>query len=125
LKLGFLIDTSGSVSDESLSRAFAELDALGHLVAEITIIEADCTVQNVYKYEKGKTKSVSGRGGTAYQPAIDEAIKRKLNGIIYFGDGDTCGETLQQPKVPFLWLMVNEHCTPPATWGKVAHITEK
>lgn len=120
LHLALCVDTSGSVSDEELAMFWGEMQAISSLGVKITIIEADCTVQNVYDFEPKKTPSFSGRGGTAYTPAIEKAIELKADGIIYCGDFDTA-DTPEDPRKPFLWVGVR-NSPPPATFGRVVYL---
>jgi predicted metal-dependent peptidase len=120
LHLALCVDTSGSVSDEELGMFWGEMQAISSLGVKITIIEADCTVQNVYDFEPKKTPSFSGRGGTAYTPAIEKAIELKADGIIYCGDFDTA-DTPEDPRKPFLWVGVR-NSPPPATFGRVVYL---
>jgi predicted metal-dependent peptidase len=122
LHLGLCVDTSGSVSDEELSMFWTELQAIGACGVKITIIEADCVVQNVYDFEVGKLPNFKGRGGTAYSPAIEKAVELKVDGIIYCGDFDTA-DTPENPKKPFLWVGVRKS-PPPADFGKVIYLEE-
>jgi len=124
LKLGFVIDTSGSMSLESISQASPELDAIFKGVTkEIVVIECDTQIQNKFNYTLGCMKEISGRGGTIYQPAFDEAIKEKCDAIIMFGDGG-CFDTPRDPKIPVLWAMV-EGTEKPVAWGREIQITFK
>ena len=120
LHLALCVDTSGSVSDEELSMFWGEMQAISGMGVKITIIEADCVVQNVYEFEPKKTPSFSGRGGTAYNPAIEKALEIKADGIIYCGDFDTA-DTPEDPKKPFLWVGVR-NSPPPATFGRVVYL---
>jgi len=120
LHLGLCVDTSGSISDKELSTFWGEIASIhGHGVS-ITIIEADCVVQNVYEFDPKKTPEFKGRGGTAYSPAIQKAIELKVDGIIYCGDFDSA-DTPENPKKPFLWVGVR-NSPPPATFGKVIYL---
>lgn len=120
LHLGLCVDTSGSVSDEELAQFWAEMDTISSCGAKITVIEADAQVQNVYEFEKGKTPSFKGRGGTYYGVAIQKAVELKVDGIVYLGDGD-CADTPEDPKKPFLWAFVRGK-TKPAEFGKLIEI---
>ena len=122
LHLGLCVDTSGSVSDEELSMFWVEMSAIHSCGVKITVIEADCIVQNVYEFESGKTPNFKGRGGTAYSPAIEKAVELKVDGILYCGDFDTA-DTPENPKKPFLWIGVR-NSPPPATFGKVIYLEE-
>lgn len=119
----FCIDTSGSMSTESLSQCWAELKSIHKSInCKITIIEADSEVHNVKEFNPLDIPKFSGRGGTAYTPAILEALLHNPDIICYYGDFDTA-DIPQDPKVPFLWIGVGE-APPPADFGKVIRIPE-
>jgi predicted metal-dependent peptidase len=96
------------------------MQAINTCGVKITVIEADCAVQNVYEFEAGKTPNFKGRGGTAYSPAIEKAVELKVDGILYCGDFDSA-DTPENPKKPFLWVGVR-NSPPPATFGKVIYL---
>lgn len=110
LSIAVGIDTSGSVGDEEVSQFFAEIERLHNMEIDITIIECDAKVNDVYKFDPRKPWKVSGRGGTQFKPVFDEIEKRKLDidGLIYFTDGECWGEEIKKPKYPVLWAL-----TPP------------
>ena len=120
LHLGLCVDTSGSVSDEELALFWEEMKAIYSCGVKITVIEADCVVQNVYEFEGKKTPEFRGRGGTSYNPAIKKALELKVDGILYCGDFDTA-DTPENPKKPFLWVGVRKS-PPPADFGKVIYL---
>lgn len=120
LHLGLCVDTSGSVSDDELSMFWAEMQSIGACGVKITVIEADCIVQNVYEFEAGKTPNFKGRGGTAYNPAIKKAVELKVDGILYCGDFDTA-DTPENPNKPFLWVGVRKSPAP-AEFGRVIYL---
>jgi predicted metal-dependent peptidase len=104
-RVGVCIDTSGSVSDELVSKFFTELDKMSDAVEEIFVVECDSDVRDSYTYKKGSKVEVSGRGGTRYQPAIDFATKKgDVDLIIMLGDGDDADHQLKKPKVPVIWV---------------------
>lgn len=115
LHLGVAIDTSGSMSDAALNQAMAEIARIARY-AKVTVVEADAEVKNSYEFDPKKTYTVSGRGGTAYQPAFDFFSKDKtIDGVIYIGDMDTSDE-VKKPKYPVLWAIVGNQA-PPADFG--------
>lgn len=121
LKLAVPIDSSGSVSDASISAMFGELEAMANsMPIKIIVIEADCEVRKVFTFKPGDKYPVLGRGGTAYQPALDKAAELGVDAIIYMGDGD-CADTPIKPRVPFMWAMV-QNGNPPVNWGKTIRI---
>lgn len=123
LHIGLCVDTSGSVSDKELAMFWAEMEAIHKCGVFITVIEADCDVKNVYDFDPKKQPDFKGRGGTAYNPAIQKAVELKVDGIIYCGDFDTADKP-NDPKKPLLWVGVR-NSPPPASFGKVIYIKEK
>lgn len=116
LHIGVAIDTSGSVSDEALCQFIAEIGNIAKY-ATVTVVEADSEVKNSYLFDPKKQYKVSGRGGTAYQPAFDFFTDGTgVDGVIYFGDMDCFDEKLIKPKYPVLWAIVGNQ-KPPADWG--------
>jgi len=122
-KIVYCVDTSGSMSDYHLAQCWGELVSLHKNGVEIVVIEADCKAQSVYKFEPKKTPTFKGRGGTAYQPAIDEAKKHNPDAIFYFGDFDS-SDIPVDPKIPFLWIGVGKQ-KPPGDFGKVIYIPDE
>lgn len=126
LHIGVAIDTSGSVSDESLVQFMSEIGCIAKY-ARVTVIEADTEIKNAYEYNPKKKYKVSGRGGTAYKPAFDYFNDKKntVDAMIYFGDMD-CFDTeeLKKPKYPVLWSIVGSQ-NPPADFGAVIRVEVK
>lgn len=84
-----VVDTSGSVSNEELIDFFNEINHVWKTGADITIIENDSTIQNISKYTGKWNGEVHGRGGTAFEDAVNwfNAHRRDFNTIIFFTDG--------------------------------------
>lgn len=116
--IAFIVDTSGSMSDKALTQGWSEMLAIHKTkpYIKITFIEADSEVNNVREFNSKLKPEIKGRGGTAYQPAIDKAVELGVNGIIYFGDMDAFDKP-NNPKIPFLWVGVGKQ-KPPADFGK-------
>ncbi len=117
LTLGVCVDSSGSISDEAYLAFMAEIERISKIVGTTYVIDADCVVQNVQTVSKNKQlkKERYGNGGTAYSPAIKEAVRLKCDAIIYFGDFDS-SDTPENPNKPFLWVGVGTQ-EPPAKFG--------
>lgn len=122
LHLGLCVDTSGSVSDKELAMFWTEMSAIATCGVKVTVIEADCVVQNVYEFDPKKTPDFKGRGGTSYNPAIEKAVELEVDGIIYCGDFDA-SDTPENPGKPFLWVGVR-NSPPPASFGKVIYLED-
>ena len=120
LHIGVAIDTSGSVSDESLKQFMSEIQNIAKY-AKVTVVEADSEIKNVYEFKPKKEYVLSGRGGTAYQPAFDyfNGVK-DIDGVIYFGDMDS-SDVPEKPKYSVLWAIVGSQ-NPPVTWGSKIYI---
>jgi predicted metal-dependent peptidase len=120
LVLGVCADSSGSVSDESYLQFLTEIARISSLCSITYLVDADCVVQNVTVIKKGMEvkRERKGNGGTAYQPAIDECMKRKCDAIIYFGDFD-CADTPKNPGIPFLWVGVGNSKKPGDFGGEI------
>lgn len=118
------VDTSGSMSDEDIKRCFSEIHKIATTTnIQITVIEADAQVTQVYPYCPKKEIKVVGRGGTAYNPAFKKAIELGVNGIIYAGDFDAF-DTPEEPPFPTLWLGIGcaKGTKPPGDFGKVLYV---
>jgi predicted metal-dependent peptidase len=84
-------------------------------------VEADCEVHGVYRYRQ-RLKSVQGRGGTDFRPALAPDFLRMLRPelVIYFTDGvGTAPEA--PPRFPLIWCLT-PGSTPPAPYGRVVRM---
>ena len=111
LRLGIAVDTSGSVSDAYLTQFMSEVKKISELGIDIFFVQADMKVTSAEEYNPRKKIEIKGRGGTLFQPAIDELMKKKVDGIIYFTDGECFGEELTIT-VPILWCLCPSYTTP-------------
>ena len=107
-RMAVIIDTSGSVDDHSLSLFFTEIHAMWKNRAEILVIECDAEVGQTYQYRGKFPKGVSGRGGTAFNPAFEylqkERKRKKFDGCIYLTDGFANTPTIKPP-CKLLWVL--------------------
>jgi len=103
------IDTSGSVSKDDLKEFLSEIHHIYKTGTEITVIECDAQIGNVYEYKGSFSDDykVSGRGGTSYEPVLDYLWehKDKFQNLIYLTDGE-CSVS-DAPCKPTLWV----HCS--------------
>ncbi len=120
-------DTSGSVYDEALNQFDSEILAMSKLGIKITIIDCDLQIRQVYEYEQKFRKANMGRGGTAFGPVFDlvktKAFQKewgKPDGLIYFTDGEDCGD-VQKPNFKVLWALM-PNCKSRYEWGNKTHI---
>jgi len=101
------IDTSGSVSEQDLIEFFNEIDCIHKTGTAVTIMECDSYVHRTYQYA-GKTDvlRVSGRGGTSFDPVMEEIFKApgKYQNLIYLTDGFAPAPQ-RVPMIPILWVI--------------------
>lgn len=123
IKLAVAVDTSGSMSDDDIALCFKQIEYLNQMCTlECWVIECDAQVHKTYKYT-GTPPSVTGRGGTAFTPAIEWAAEKRVNGMIYLTDG--YGDDPYPPPFPVLWVLTpegNEQC---ASFGQKIKMPEK
>jgi len=98
------LDTSGSVPIEDIQLFFSELHHIWKQGAEVMIIECDAAVNKTYHYKGDPPESVTGRGGTNFNPPIIEANKRIFpDCIVYFTDGYEAPPTVRS-RCPVMWI---------------------
>jgi len=124
MTLGVCIDTSGSMSDESVSACLTEIKSIAKNLDKVYVLQADTEVSKVEILGRGDLPSFerTSSGGTAYQPAIDKCLELKCNAIIYMGDFD-CADLPKDPRVPFMWVGVGDQ-NPPGTFGRVLRLSK-
>lgn len=94
-KILYVLDTSGSMSDDDILEGFQELDNIRKAQrAVIDVLECDAQVypeniRTLDNFKRSIPKSVTGRGGTSVDPAIHYVNKHrnKYSAMIYFTDG--------------------------------------
>jgi len=104
------VDTSGSVSDEMLSKFFSQIHLLRNMLNEVEVVIADAAVHDHFTYKIGmenKLKSAGyGRGGTDFDPAV-KYINKNLShcdGAIYLTDG-WCPVPDTKCRIPMIWIV--------------------
>lgn len=84
------IDTSGSVTEKELAEFFTELRHISKAKnVIIDISEFDAMVQRTYKFTGKFDGKILGRGGTDFQPIINQfnANRKKYSSLVIFSDG--------------------------------------
>ena len=127
----FLIDTSGSISDDAINAAYAEIRSAieqfnGKLEGLLSFTESFVTDPIPFSNvdELTAIKPIGG-GGNDFS-AIFKYMKNNMSDnlpsqIIIITDGyDSFPKESETMGIPVLWLINNEDATPP--WGKVARI---
>jgi predicted metal-dependent peptidase len=118
LYIVYIVDTSGSMSEDMQAEVFGELSHLyKHKNCTIDIICADTEVQKITRYDGKNSFKSFGGGGTVYQPAIDKAHELGADLTILAGDGGCFDAPQPRNKKPFIWLL-NQNCDINVDWGK-------
>ena len=86
------VDTSGSISNESLKQFFTEIERIIKNIQNLSVVQWDTKVKDVWnRYKKNDWKKINikGRGGTDAQDMFDWMIKnkRRKDLLIMFTDG--------------------------------------
>jgi len=113
-RVAISIDQSGSVSDQLLSRFFAELNKLSE-IAEFVVIPFDTHVEEslVYTWKRGQTKATERvlHGGTCFDAPTDYVNKNNFDGHIILTD--MCAPKPQSSKCQRMWMTTTEFATRP------------
>ena len=99
------IDTSGSVSDSELQEFMSEIHHIYKAGVDVTIIQCDTSINSIEPY-KGKNEiTVSGRGGTEFDPVLEyyNENQKRYTSLVYFTDGEC--NTHVKPKGHVLWVL--------------------
>ncbi len=121
------IDTSGSISDETLNRFGSEIEAIiNDYQASCTVIYCDTQVAGTAEYAPGEPVKLEshGGGGTDFRPPFNYVDDQGLNPVcmLYFTDG-MCNAFPPEPHYPVLWIHDNRYhrrFTPP--FGEVVEL---
>ena len=117
IKLIVAIDTSGSMSNETLERIMTEIfDIIGSRMCEVTVIECDAKIQRVYKARSVKDISydICGRGGTSFIPVIEYINNHRQFRdaiLIYFTDGVGDRSIPRPLTLKTMWVLRDAGCT--------------
>ena len=128
----FMIDASGSMSDENITAAYSEArDAIiqfgGRLKGWLGFFDATIITPKPFENDASfRLIKPRGGGGTSFDIIFSYVCTHMANrlpaGIIIMTDGYApFPDESQAMGIPVLWLLVNEKVTPP--WGQVARIT--
>ncbi len=104
------IDTSGSISTKDLKDFFNEIYHIYKAGADITIVEFDTTIHDVYQYQ-GKTPNyVHGRGGTDFTECVEYYNKHTSDyySLFILTDGYAPVKDLKFKK-PAWWVLTANH----------------
>lgn len=105
-RLAVIIDTSGSIKEDSLLEFFTEVRAIWRQGTEVTIIEADNAVRDVWEYRGQVPDRTRGRGGTQFDPALQWVADAnpRFDAALYFTDGQAPPPKVL-PGCDVLWVL--------------------
>lgn len=103
------VDTSGSVSDTELSAFLEELNHIRKIYGtDIELVQCDAEIEKVVliKSKQPMPKSITGRGGTEFYPALEyfAKAKRKPDVVIFFTDLAVCDADV--PSEPYSYSLI-------------------
>lgn len=127
----FMIDTSGSVTDDMLTSAYSEIKGAieqfnGRLKGWLGFFDAEVTEPKPFEtMAEFQVVKPQGGGGTDFGVVFEYVNKRmeesRPASVILLTDGYApFPETNPTGDIPVLWILNNETVNPP--WGKVARI---
>ena len=99
------IDTSGSVSDSELQEFMSEINHIYKAGVDVTIIQCDTSIKSIEPYKGKNELTVSGRGGTEFDPVLEyyNENQKRYTSLVYFTDGECY--TSVKPKGHVLWVL--------------------
>ena len=123
------VDTSGSLSDDWLSRFGGEMACIvDDLKPEkVTVIYCDTKIHRVDEFSRGDEFELKaqGRGGTSFAPVFEYVEREGINpaALVYFTDM-CCNRYGTAPDCPVLWLSTGDtgYGIPP--FGEVVRLTD-
>ena len=120
-RLGFAIDTSGSMGMDELEAAVSALRSLLRVSPpeEVVVVHCDAEVQHEETIRFGRFRPdtiqrLHGGGGTAFEPALDRFRKRGVDMAVYVTDG--FGDDPPPAPFPVIWLTTGSYLS--ARFGK-------
>jgi predicted metal-dependent peptidase len=119
------LDTSGSMSQEVLAAAAAEISQLARQAEEATLIVADSTVHAVIPLDRLQEYLAKGHfegsGGTNHKPVFDHIREAHLAPDLFVGLTDLASEFPDHaPPYPVIWVVPPDHADAP--WGRVVEV---
>lgn len=104
------IDTSGSISPDTLCEFFTQIGHMAKCGVEIDIAEWDACLQRVYQFNPrnphSNMKALKGGGGTNPYEVVEYLNKsRNHNALVMLTDGYVGGEWTKKACKPILWII--------------------
>lgn len=126
----FAIDTSGSMSDQTIARIVAELRAFRETFpCRLTIIQADSILQSVKEFQAmdgcdvPSRMTIMGRGGTDFRPVFDWMSTQAPHALLVYATDGWGAFPERSPGHAVLWLLTGAHAHP-VPFGSVLRVIE-
>lgn len=102
-----IIDTSGSINMKNFEEFFSEITHIHKTGVNITIVECDTKITQIFKFSKNQKIEFKGRGGTDMSDGLEYYNKHKeFSSCVLFTDG-----WLSTFKLPYcknlIWIITN------------------
>lgn len=122
------LDSSGSMNEEALGKAMAEISKISDLVSEVLVIVSDCKIHQVVNTNElpafVKEMKVKGGGGTSHLPVFEYIAEKHLQPDLFIGITDLESHFPDKaPVFPVIWL-TPEDTSEEAPWGRVIEIND-
>lgn len=137
IKLGVIIDTSGSTSDD-MTQFISELNAIVSCFNnyELTVCQCDTEVKSIKTYDQYNTLKhedieIEGGGGTYLTPAFEtiqaqnDLGEHEIDGLIVFTDGYIEKIDKNICNIPVLWVISKDGNESECTFGDVIKMDNK
>ena len=111
---------------DQLNLLFSEIHGMWRQGAELEIIECDAAVQRHYAYRGKLPNSISGGGGTAFDPVFNFLRKNRhmqFDGCIYLTDG-YASEPKIRPPCKLIWVLTPGGRKDGLKYGRVIKLPE-
>ena len=110
-RIAVAVDTSGSIDNEMLRLFWNEIVGIHKAGAEITVMDCDTVIQNVWKLRGRKPRpNFEGGGGTCFDPVFQwlrDNHRTGIAGCIYLTDG-YAPQPEVRPPCPVLWVVYRD-----------------
>jgi predicted metal-dependent peptidase len=124
-------DTSGSMGDQEIARAIAEVGGILEDVnpARLTVLWCDAEIDNIDEIESAadlahvQARGVGGGGGTSVHPVIDWLRKQDDKPDLFIGITDGYVSFPDAPPFPVIWASTTKDVAYP--YGEVVRINKK
>lgn len=125
VKVGFGIDSSGSIPDIVIKEAFSELQGICEAYEDYTVwgFVCDSVIHQRFELHPGDPipRTVQGRGGTSFIEPLKEAEKLPISAFVYITDLDGAFPD-KEPPFQVIWLATTDRKAP---WGYVIRYPTK